>query len=90
MVTLTGILEQVEGAVVLRLSQPICVDGDPASAVNRDAEADLSEIQVAPHGDGDKLGAFLGRQVTVVGTLVHSLSGHDRTAVLIRPRTLED
>ena len=36
-----------EGALLLKLAKPVCVDGDPSSELNSNSESDLLKIQVA-------------------------------------------
>jgi hypothetical protein len=76
--------DRAEDALILILATPVCVDGDPLSELNSDSEADLLEIQVVPNADlQEQFFHRVGKQVSAVGTLFHSHTGHHRTPVLI-------
>lgn len=75
-----------EPAWILRLFQPICTTG--SDGIER-PESGVREVQVVVQSElFHALGALAGRPVTVTGTLFHSHSGHQHTAVLILLRGL--
>jgi len=73
-----------ETYLVLALTAPICVTGDPKSPINNESESDVRELQLV-YPPGQSLNpAWLDHNISVSGTLFHATTGHHRTKVLIQ------
>ena len=74
-----------EPYLALTLPTPVCVQGDPAQD---DPEADVRVLQIAfvsiPF---DR--TIAGSKVRITGTLMHQMTGHHHTRVLILPTRIE-
>ena len=82
--------DRAEEILLFELQNPVCVDGDPSSELNSEAESDLHEVQVVPTDElRETLLHFVGKRVTVAGTLFHAHTGHHRTPVLIWPSRID-
>jgi hypothetical protein len=73
--------DRAEGAFILVLPEPICVDGDPKSVDNTEAQAGIREIHVRWF-NGD-LATLIGKDVIVRGQLSTATIAHDRTPVVL-------
>jgi uncharacterized protein DUF4431 len=76
---------------LVRLSNPVCVDGDPASELNTEAESGIKEIQlvITNSSDWKRYASLLRKDVRVTGMLFHAHTGHHRTPVLLTVRSIE-
>ena len=72
--------DRPERALLLLLDEPVCVEGDQASALSQETELGVVLVQIGPPDSGWK---FVGRRVLITGTLMHRHTGHHRTAVLL-------
>jgi hypothetical protein len=71
----------------LYLPKPICVDRDPNNDINQ-AEKNIKSLQLIIH-DYDKYRNLLGQGVIVKGELMHSITGHHHTNVLIKIKEIQ-
>ncbi|HEY1722536.1 MAG TPA: DUF4431 domain-containing protein [Magnetospirillaceae bacterium] len=72
-----------EGYIALDLDRPICVTGMDDGFL-QDPENDLKRLQLLYYPDSYPFKKkWLGKRVSVTGTLFHAISGHHRTPVLI-------
>jgi Domain of unknown function (DUF4431) len=70
---------------VLRLTKPICVNGDESMPNGENPEKNVSDIQLGL--DEEQYARYkdlLGKEVVVRGTLSHALTGHHHTNVLLK------
>jgi hypothetical protein len=74
--------DQPEQVWVLRLARPICV----SASGDQEEEKNVSDLQLV-FTDAEKeyprYRSFVGRRVTVNGTLFHAHTGHHHTSVLL-------
>lgn len=70
-----------ETQAILVLSKPICIDA--GSGINEEAERVQRKVTLLPSAGFDP-SKYLGKVVTVEGTLFHSHTGHHHTAVLMQ------
>jgi hypothetical protein len=67
---------------ILKLAQPLCVDGTPKAAYDSKSEKNVTELQMVfasyPFG-----AQWHGKRVTVTGRLFHAFTPAHRTRVLI-------
>ncbi len=68
---------------ILKLSKPVCVNGDPKNEINTETERNIKEIQLIIQEDDGRHMHLLSRRVVVTGTLFHAHTGHHRTRVLM-------
>jgi hypothetical protein len=102
-IELTGIMKQVtfpgppnyqsvregdkpERCWVLYPQKTICVDGDPNNTINV-AERNVKSLQLIINGY-DKYRSLLGQKVRVKGELMHAITGHHHTSVLINVKEI--
>lgn len=69
---------------ILVLKKPRCVDTQAEDGININ-EANVKEIQLVFSGNADyeRYKNFIGKKVSVSGTLFHAHIGHHHTAVLL-------
>lgn len=67
---------------VLYLPDPICVQGDEKDDPNSETENGVIEIQLIIK-NYDKYRHLLGKTVSISGTLMHAITGHHHTTVLL-------
>lgn len=72
---------------ILRLTQPVAVQGDPKSELNSATEEDVTEIQLILPPRYDPI-VLVGQRVAVTGSLFHAHTGHHATRVLMNVRTI--
>ena len=75
-------IDEKRTAVILVLTHPINVRGNPVDPVNQETERDVREIQLAFQRENDPRLA-VGRDVVVRGRLSHSFSAYHVTKVLL-------
>lgn len=68
---------------ILKLSRPVCVNGDPKSEINTEAETNIKSIQLIIMEDDGRYKQLLSHKVAVTGTLFHAHTGYHRTKVLM-------
>jgi len=68
---------------VLVLKNPVKVEGDAKSELNKDSFADVSVMQVDVRG-WPKAKTFLKKNVVVTGVLSEAMIGHEHTKVIVR------
>lgn len=68
---------------VLLLEKPVNVKGDPSNDLDSDTFKDIKAIQLAFDPSKIKLSGYVGKQVTVKGTLFEAETGHHYTKVLM-------
>ncbi|MEE3627272.1 hypothetical protein UCD39_25365 [Nitrospirillum sp. BR 11752] len=73
---------------MLRLDAPVDVAGDPHSDTNLSSFEDVDQMQIVLV-QGRSVDGFIGKHVTVTGTLAEKLEGGDFTQVLITMRTIK-
>jgi hypothetical protein len=71
--------DSIEQQAILVLDHPVCVDASGGD----EAAASQSEITLVPLGSVD-MSRYIGKRVTVAGSLFHAISGHHYTKVLIQ------
>jgi hypothetical protein len=93
-VTLTGVVTVTPfpGAVhepILKLAQPLCVDGTPKASYDSKSEKNVAEIQMvfADYPFGSQ---WHGKRVTVTGKLFHAFTPAHRTKVLLMVRNARE
>jgi hypothetical protein len=72
---------------ILYLQKPICVDRDSNNDTNQ-SEEDIKSLQLIIQ-DYDKYRNLLGQHVIVKGELMHAITGHHHTNVLIKVREIK-
>ena len=78
--------DSTERYVVLVLDESTCVDANPSNELDDVEERDVRAIQLVTSDGVD--GFLLNKRVAVSGTLFHAHTGHHRTPVLIRVKTI--
>ncbi|WP_044559784.1 hypothetical protein [Azospirillum sp. B4] len=73
---------------MLRLDVPVDVAGDPHSDTNLSSFEDVDQMQIVLV-QGRSVDGFIGKHVTVTGTLAEQLDGGDFTQVLITMKTIK-
>jgi hypothetical protein len=68
---------------ILKLSEPVCVNGDPKDEINSETETNIKAIQLIVQEDDNQYKHLLSRKVVVTGTLFHAHTGYHRTRVLM-------
>lgn len=76
--------DRKENYLLLTLDSPISVAGDPKSDANSKSESDVNAVQMIYSGSHAFQKQWLDKHVSVTGTLIHGLTGHHRTPVLIQ------
>jgi hypothetical protein len=77
------IKEKVIHVYALKLDNPVDVVGDPKSEVNIDSFKDIRELQLAFDPTKMNLDKFVGKDVSVTGTLEESVTIHQYTKVYL-------
>ncbi|MBB6250414.1 hypothetical protein [Nitrospirillum iridis] len=73
---------------MLRLDASVDVAGDPHSDTNLSSFEDVDKMQIVLT-KGRSVDGFIGKHVTVTGTLTEQLEGGDFTQVLITMKTIK-
>jgi hypothetical protein len=75
---------------LVRLLTPLCVNGNPDSELNTEAESGITEIQLVITNATDlkRYASLMGGNVGVTGTLYHAHTAHHRTPVLLAVRSI--
>lgn len=86
-------IDKKESVPILVLKEPVSVRGNPRSVTDQETERNITEIHLV-FGSRYSSAALSGREVAVIGTLFHAVTGHHATKVLmnvheIRPRERE-
>lgn len=69
---------------ILKLSKPICVNGDPNDEINVETEKNVRNMHlVFGHENYARYKHLLNRKVIAEGTLYHAHTAHHRTRVLL-------
>lgn len=74
--------DSVEEALILLPDESVAVQGDPNDLDNSESYENIRRIQLVV--EGREVWRWLGRHVTVEGTLFGAYTGHHRTKVLMR------
>jgi hypothetical protein len=72
----------------LRLPRPVCVQPSNTADDTQEVESGVKLLQIIIHDYGS-VRPLLGRKVRITGTLMHAISGHHHTKVLINASHIE-
>ncbi len=77
--------DEPETSWVLHLASPVCVNADEKTPEGKEAERDVSDVQLVFANGNQYAGRkdLLGKPVIVSGKLFHAITGHHHTNVLI-------
>lgn len=79
--------DRPESYYVLFLPKSVCVQGDPKDEMNSETEKNIKSMQLII-SDYKKYRPLLGKKVTVKGTLMHAITGHHHTNVLLEVESM--
>jgi hypothetical protein len=80
--------DRPEAYWVLYPPKPVCVRGDPTSDLNSETEDNVTSIQLIIW-DYKKFKHLLGKNVVAKGKLMHAISGHHHTSVLLQLESMK-
>lgn len=72
----------------LKLSKPVCVQGDADGDINSETVRDINEIQLIPQQDDFASSKMIGSNVTAKGTLFAQHTSHHLTKVLMSAESI--
>jgi hypothetical protein len=74
---------------ILKLAEPLCVDGTPKASYDSKSEKNIAEVQMvfADYPFGSQ---WHGKRVTVTGKLFHAFTQAHRTKVLLMVRNAHE
>ncbi len=74
---------------ILKLAEPVCVDGTPKASYDSKSEKNVAEVQMvfADYPFGSQ---WHGKRVTVTGKLFHAFTPAHRTKVLLMVRNTRE
>jgi hypothetical protein len=68
---------------ILRIKTPINVKGNPVSETDTDSYTNVKRIQISSNPDKWPIHPYIGKVVTIEGSLFEANTAHHRTKVLI-------